>query len=274
MAQTSISKLLVLTVAATSLILSPAVTQAARGGAPRIEDIEQSLTADRSYKVRVEAALILGRLKERRSVAALITALRDSHPAVRATAAQALGRIGDQSARDPLLRAHQDGNRFVRRMSGEAIRALQAKARNPDPQVATTRGPTGRPAFDVKPMGDRSHKATPALRGRMRDFVTTHLRSVGDITVSNEEPGFVVDGSIKELSMTTGPDLVQVGCSVQLVVSRHPSGGVFLLTSGEAMVQKPANQFKPQQKATMEMEALEHAVRGASEDLLQSLRRQ
>jgi hypothetical protein len=272
-AHTSLGKLLVLAVAATSVVLSPAMTVAARGGTPRIEDVEQSLVQDRSYKVRVEAALILGRLKDPRSVPALISALRDPHPAVRATAAQALGRIGDQSAREPLLRAHQDGNRFVRRMSGEAIRALQ-KARTPDPAVATNR-PTGRPAFDVKPMGDRSHKATPALRGRMRDFVTTHLRSVGDITVSdNQEPGFVVDGAIKELSMTTGPDLVQVGCSVQLVVSKHPSGGVFLLTSGEAMVQKPAHQFKPQQKAGMEMEALEHAVRGASEDLLQSLRRQ
>jgi len=271
-AHTSIGKLLVLTIAAASVALSPAMTEAARGGTPRIEDVEQSLVQDRSYKVRVEAALILGRLKDARSVPALISALRDSHPAVRATAAQALGRIGDPSAREPLLRAHQDGNRFVRRMSGEAIRALQ-RARTPDPAVATNR-PTGRPAFDVKPMGDRSHKATPALRGRMRDFVTTHLRAVGDITVDSQEPGFVVDGAIKDLSMTTGPDLVQVGCSVQLVVSKHPSGGVFLLTSGEAMVQKPARQFKPQQKATMEMEALEHAVRGASEDLLQSLRRQ
>lgn len=255
-----------------AIAVMPAAAWAAKGR-PRIEDVEQSLMQDRSYKVRVEAALVLGRIKDRRSVPSLISALRDGHPAVRATAARALGKIGDPGARDALMRAHQDGNPFVRRMSGEAIRAL-AKARVETAATPTT-GASGRPAFDVKPMGDRSHKATPALRGRMRDFVTIHLRAVGDITVSNQqEPGFVVDGAIKELSMTTGPDHVQIGCSVQLVVSKHPSGGVFLLTSGEAMVQKPTHQFKPQQKAVMEMEALEHAVRGASEDLLQSLRRQ
>jgi hypothetical protein len=49
---------------------------------------------------------------------------------------------------------------------------------------------------------------------------------------------------------------------------------VFLLTSGEAVVQKPRHQWTPQQRTRMEMEALESAVRGASDDLVQNLARQ
>src|SRR4051812_37169167 len=47
---------------------------------PRIEDVEDSLLHDPSYKVRVEAALILGKLREQRSVPALIAAAHDGHP--------------------------------------------------------------------------------------------------------------------------------------------------------------------------------------------------
>jgi hypothetical protein len=261
--------LLALTAATTLLVVSPAPSLAARAR-PRVDEIQQSLAVERSYKVRVEAALILGRLKDRRSVPSLVSALGDNHPAVRATAAQALGRIGDPVARDALVRARQDSNRFVRRMANEALRALPAPSEVASASAARA---SRRPAFDIKPMGDRSRKATAALRGRMRDLVASHLSSVGDIAAADQQPGFVVDGAIKELSMTTGPDIVRIGCAVQLVVSRHPTGGVFLLTSGEARVEKPIHQFKPQQKEVMEIEALENAVRGASEDLVASLRR-
>jgi hypothetical protein len=49
---------------------------------------------------------------------------------------------------------------------------------------------------------------------------------------------------------------------------------VFLLTSGEAVVQKPRRQFRSQHRPRMEVEALENAVRGASEDLRRHLARQ
>jgi hypothetical protein len=76
---------------------------------------------------------------------------------------------------------------------------------------------------------------------------------------------------IKNLSMGDSGADVQVNCAVQLVVSRQPGGGVFLLTTGEATVLKPRRQWKPQHRAGMELEALESAVRAASEDLVRQL---
>ena len=120
-------------------------------------------------------------------------------------------------------------------------------------------------------MGDRSRHAGPALRSHMRDFLVDQLRPVGDPAAREHEGGFAIDGIIKDLTMgTSGPD-VQVNCAVQLVVSRQPGGGVFLLTSGEATVMKPRREWKPQHRAGMELEALESAVRAASEDLVRQL---
>jgi hypothetical protein len=64
-----------------------------------------------------------------------------------------------------------------------------------------------------------------------------------------------------------------VTCVVQLVISRQPNGGVFMLTNGQATVQKPKRQWRPQLRPSMELEALEAAVRSASEDLVTHLAR-
>ena len=52
---------------------------------------------------------------------------------------------------------------------------------------------------------------------------------------------------------------------------RQPGNALFLMTSGEARVQKPKRQWRPQLQASMELEAVEVAVRGASEDLISQL---
>ena len=61
-------------------------------------------------------------------------------------------------------------------------------------------------------------------------------------------------------------------------LSRQPlrirvGNALFLMTSGEAHVQKPKRIFKPHLQASMELEAVEVAVRGASEDLISQLGR-
>jgi len=264
-------------------VLPPRPARAAQQ--PRIEDVEESLAHDRSYKVRVDAALVLGRLHQPRSIPALISALKDPHPAVRASAARALGRIGSPIGRDAVAKATQDPVPAVRRAAREALKQMgrhgEVAAAPPPPPPPTTEGRRSAPAirsrhanrlsFEVKPMGDSSRHAGPALRSHMRDFLVDQLRPLGDPAEREHEGAFAVDGVIKDLTMGNhGPD-VQISCAVQLVVSRQPGGGVFLLTSGEATVLKPRRQWKPQQRAGMELEALESAVRAASEDLVRQL---
>jgi hypothetical protein len=249
--------------------------------AARIEDVEDALAHDRSYKVRLDAALVLGRLRQPRSIPALIGALQDPISTVRATAAQSLGRIGSPIAKDAVARALGDPAPLVRRMAKEALKQLGAAEVDPStPPTPMPDAPAIRPrpgqklSFEIKAMGDQSKHAGPALRDHMRDFILAQLRPFGDVAPAENRGMYAVDGVIKDLSTSTRDGDVEVSCIVQLVLSRQPGGGVFLLTSGEATVQRPRREYKAQQRSTMEVEALENALRSASEDLLNQISRQ
>src|SRR5689334_25339666 len=86
-----------------------------RAHADKIDDLTRPLMQDPSYKVRVQAALVLGKLNDRRAVPALLSALRDENESVRGVAAASLGRLGDRSAASALQQlATGDTSEFVR----------------------------------------------------------------------------------------------------------------------------------------------------------------
>jgi HEAT repeat protein len=85
------------------------------------------LLADRSERVREDAALSLGRARVSRAVDPLAATLAgDSSPTVREAAARALGLIGSSKALPALRRAAQvDSDRDVRRSAQFAIEVVQ-----------------------------------------------------------------------------------------------------------------------------------------------------
>jgi hypothetical protein len=254
-----------------TLVAAPAFAQ------PRIDEVEDSLLHDPSYKVRVEAALILGKLREQHAVPALMAAARDPHPAVRTSAVRALGQIGAPAAHDTLMAALHDPVPAVRHHAREALRGLGAADDSTphDPgEPGIRRRAASKLSIEVRPVGDPGHQAGPVLRSHMRDFLVEQLRPLGDVAPDNEgQANYAVGVVIKHLSIAHGGPDVEVICAVQLVVLRQPGNALFLMTSGEGRVQKPRRQFRPQLQASMELQAVEVAVRGASEDLISQLGR-
>src|SRR2546430_3004791 len=82
--------------------------------ADKIDDLARALMSDPSYKVRVQAALVLGKLHDKRAVPALQQALKDENESVRGVAATSLGQIADKNAANALLEATNDPSEFVR----------------------------------------------------------------------------------------------------------------------------------------------------------------
>jgi hypothetical protein len=166
----------------------------------------------------------------------------------------------------------------VRHQAREALRGLAGPgdATPHDPgEPGIRRRAASKLSIDVRPVGDPAHQAGPVLRSHMRDFLVEQLRPLGDVAPSDDEgqATYAVGGVIKHLSIAHGGPDVEVICAVQLVVMRQPGNALFLMTSGEGRVQKPKRQFRPQLQAGMELQAIEVAVRGASEDLISQLGR-
>ena len=91
----------------------------------RIDRLSEILVQDRNSKVRLQAAVTLGKLKDRRAVPALLSALYDPHVMVRIGAVSALQRIGDPRAL-PSLRGLlvSAKDRRLRKLVSNAIRSL------------------------------------------------------------------------------------------------------------------------------------------------------
>ena len=246
--------------------------------ADAVEKLVQEINGSESFKVRVSAAALLARLKDARAFQALgRAAVSDPHPLVRMTAIRMLSKnpggtsVSAQQARLALGRAQHDRDPTVRRQATVAMaeleRGLAAAVVRSTPVGRA--GPGGAMEVVIGSMGDRTGHASKAFRERMRAEIRILLGREPSVRLAYAVgPGsaFLVDGTIAKLSFATAATDVEAACGVELVVSRPPRGIVTVAT-GEAVVQKPRNIYRPQMREQLEAEALEHAVRSAHENL-------
>src|SRR5262249_12818897 len=105
------------------------------------------------------------------------------------------------------------------------------------------------------------------------DAVERQLRVLTETHVLASPQGYLVDGSIDALDVVVHPDLLEITCSVRLILSARRSGAMLAMTSGQATVQHQRR--NPRAAATlallppMQLEALDGAVRAASDELIQ-----
>ncbi len=97
--------------------------------AARSRSMVKKLLRSKSYKVRLQAALYLSRLRDPKTVKPLIKCVtRDKHYLVRAFCATALGKIGSAKALPALKKHRNDSNSFVRRKIKQAIERIHAQS--------------------------------------------------------------------------------------------------------------------------------------------------
>ena len=94
---------------------------------PRLDDLTARLGSS-DFRVRVQAALELGRSGDSRALEPLVGALDDRNASVRAAAAAALGKLGDTRGRAPLAEHRSDSSSAVRSEIKNALDKLTPKA--------------------------------------------------------------------------------------------------------------------------------------------------
>jgi hypothetical protein len=240
--------------------------------ADRVDDLSNALINDSSWRVRLQAAVVLGRLHDRRGVPALLRALSDPVETVRGMAAEVLGDLGDPAARAALDRAKRDPSSFVRGQALVAINKLNGGSQvtiQPHPQVK------GALHVEVGGIGAKVAQAGPELQAHLREFIMRELSHTPGLTLDGApRSGFLIDSSITQLSKHNTPEYVEISCEISLIVGKLPSKAMVMMTSGGATVQAPRAGWRPEREKALQVDALEGAVRGAHENLLAFLKSQ
>jgi hypothetical protein len=216
--------------------------RAALAGNKKVDDLSSALLNDPSFKVRTQAALLLGKLGEKAGVEPLIKGLADENKTVRAMAAQSLGKLGGDAAMVALKNLLQhESDTFVR---GQAEKALAAIV----PVTPTPPDNKDRKVYlKLGPFTGGSKAADAALLGLLRDSLRQSFEKLPHVTVvegaeeknmaKGGRPAFLVDGNVLKLQDSDAGSALETSCEVKVMVARWPSRSVILWTSAGAAVQ-------------------------------------
>jgi hypothetical protein len=242
--------------------------------ADAVAKLVDALNNSRSFKVRVQAAALLGRLRDPRASEALVRAsASDPEPVVRSLTVKLLSRgalddrVAPQIAKQACSRAQRDSDASVRRYATTCLVDLERAV--PTPRPTTHAAPrNASTTVAIGAIGDRTGRASRALRERMRAEMLSLLGREPRVIIGDAggEVAFLVDGTISKLTLSQGGADVEAVCAIELVVSRPPRG-IVTVASGEASVQKSRTHYQPLLRDKMEVEAMENAVRSAHENL-------
>jgi hypothetical protein len=229
-----------------ALAVGLAVLVASAGGgfaASKIDELSAALLSDPSYKVRTQAALLLGKLGDKAGIDPLVRALADDNKTVRAMAAQSLGKLGGNKASTALkglLAREKDA--FVR---GHTEKALAAAMQAQAPGAAETRD--RKVYLKFGPFTGGTKAADASLIGLLRDTLRKSLADLPHVVVlegaeeknlgKGGRPAFLVDGNVLKLEDKASGSALETSCEVKVMVARWPSRSVILWTSAGAAVQ-------------------------------------
>jgi hypothetical protein len=240
---------------------------AARAAQPqvKVEDLTKALIEDPNYKVRVQAALVLGRLGDHSAVPSLVKALSDQNKTVRAIAAQALGQLADPSAADSLRDLlKREGDPFVRSQTEKALALVSTDVGTKKAKIYLTFGPfTG----GVKSAGAEAAKV-------IRDALSRELGKLAVVTLTlgpaeqkvfpKTMQGYLIDGNITRLDDVPAGGSSETSCDVKVMVARWPSKSIILWTNAGASLQSGT---RPQDKLSARKDCLEASAGQLAEDL-------
>ncbi|MBX3181107.1 MAG: HEAT repeat domain-containing protein [Polyangiaceae bacterium] len=230
-----------------------------------VSKLTERLKNGADFRVRVQAALELGKTREPEAREPLEAALGDDNAAVRGAAAAALQVLGDPQALPALKRSRKDKSEAVRRAIEGAIKGLEE--RREQEKRAALRVTLGTMSSKVKTSGVKEHLASTSRE---------RLSALPGVVVGGGDkklPEVMVTGRVASLERTREGDVVVVRAKVEYVVHAMPGRTIRGRISGSASGRAGANEVKSkaalaQLRAEVLSAAIESAMRRAPEALL------
>lgn len=264
------------------VLLAAAASGARAQAAPpapkvKVEELCTALEGDSNYKVRVQAAIVLGRLGADNGVDCLVRALADPNKTVRGIAAQALGQIAEPRAAEPLRALLQtEADPFVK---GQAEKALAA--------LHTVTGPVAgnkkaKIFLSFGPFTGTTKNISPEAAKLVHDVLQRELSKLATVTLTLNPAdqknfaksgllGFYIDGAVTRVDDLLSGGSSETSCDVKAQVLRWPSKSLISWTNAGASVQSGS---RPRDKENARHDCLEASAVQLAEDLTKFLKLQ
>lgn len=245
--------------------LLSSVTAAAQSS---VSELADKLKDDSDFRIRVQAALELGRSEDSRALGPLTSALGDEHASVRAAAAAALKIVGDPQALQALKRHRSDRSESVRAQIRESIAALEAEREMPatKPEVLVKLGRLRNGTRVKSPSIERavlaqSRKDLEALPGV---DVLPNDEQLAATAEQQQVPVVLVTTSIQKLAAARDGDSIVYSANIEYLVHTMPDQAILARVAGSASTTASGEEARDRAKsAVLRREVVEAAVRSA-----------
>jgi hypothetical protein len=241
----------------------------AASASPKLAELIERLRNGDDFRVRVQAALELGRTQDGGAVASLVKALDDENASVRAAAAAGLKNIGDKSALKPLKAHLQDPSDAVRSQIKDTIRALELGDRVVTESKTKILVKIGsmRNQTTVKSTRIESQLAEESRR-KLAELPGVEVLEAGQDSAKESKrrktPVVLVSGQVQKLKAAReGSDIVY-SASVEYILHTMPEQSIAAKVSGSATASLTEEEAKDQERAAeLRAAVLEAAIASA-----------
>ena len=242
-------------------------TSEAQDAAARLQSAYRDLVSGGDFRVRVAAALMIGKSGDPGARPALEKALGDPHPAVRAAAAAALGAVGDAGAIAALrAAATKESTESVKAQLETTIKRLSQPAASGKPKCLVALGRIDARVAGVAP------SVTSALKVKTRTgfgrLPAIELLAEGvDASAAGKGralPVFLVDGTLTHLTKSEHDNDVGYAARVEYMIRKIPEQSLKGTISGRAEALADARSVRGSSElAQLQMDAVSAAVDSA-----------
>ncbi|MEO8920557.1 MAG: HEAT repeat domain-containing protein [Polyangiaceae bacterium] len=217
------------------LTLALLLSVSAAGATPGVDELAGQLKSGPDFRVRVAAALQLGRSLTGDATEPLMAALDDPNASVRAAAAAALKNLGESKALGALKAHRADKSEAVRAQVNSAIKSLEEeRTTGPKPKLLVKIG------IMKNGSGIKSRKIETELADSSRRKLS-ELPGVKVLAVAEESPTkpsnlpmVMVTGKIQELKASREGRSIVYSAIVEYVLHTMPEQSIAAKVSGHA----------------------------------------
>jgi hypothetical protein len=239
------------------LAASPALAK------PGLEELLEQLRDGRDFRVRVQAALQLGKTMDPAALRPLVAALDDENASVRAAAVAALESLGDLRAVTPLKEHRLDRSDAVRKQIKSSLAELEAQGlETPKPKVLVKLG-IMKNGSGVKSKRIESDLAQ-ASRQKLGELPGVKVLGEGDDGAGRKTPVVMVTGSVEQLKASREGSAIVYTAKVEYVLHTMPDQSIAAKVSGSASAQASEQEVQDHEKsAQLRKDVLEAAIASA-----------